>query len=519
MTTAADILSARKQSPTETIEQEVLAAIFYDNGVLPHIIDGYHGEVPPIDAAHFAGRATRRYLSAAWSLHRERRPVTPATILAELGAAATDQDRQLLQRIDDRAVPIAVSALPTHLRRIHQEANVRLLDQLLVQGAEELRQRPQDVESIAVAMQRRLTDVTMQRARRRDTSVTAIIDSGEHKKVVVGVPVGLAALDSLGDPLRGRHRMMGGLGRGEKLVITAIYGGGKTGTTVYLATQMMRPRRRVSPLTGEIDIIPPERVGYIMLDDNREVLTNWFISQLATAKLIQMKAPQREWFLNSRGSSEETMATKRQMEALIWAEGIVRRLPLHIIDAADGAHDFDTTIEWIRHACINEGVTTIVIDYIQDLTVKGVRSEDIRARVEAICMRLKPLFTELGSKYGLKLIALSQRPESANAYGAQGDTAGLAGGGALAQFANYVLQVQRFNDRPTAMAIKGLKMRTAARGVTFEYEIVPSNGYVTNPAWMPEPTALPVIGSGDDPDVVVGESEAADAIDVPPDGA
>ncbi len=188
--------------------------------------------------------------------------------------------------------------------------------------------------------------------------------------------------------------------------------------------------------------------------------------------------------IKSRGLARN-LRTPEQHAAITWAKDLSDRMPLYILDGADGAHDFATVVEAIRHYVMNEGVTTVVIDFLQRLRVKGVKSGDIYARMDAICEELYPLFTELGSKYGAKLIGSSQQSEAINARGVVGEEGGMAGGGSLYQFANWVIRTRAPKNEPHLYLV-GHKMRGAQKGVEVRYQIVPQNGLITNPNATPQ---------------------------------
>lgn len=481
-TTTTGTTTAAAERVNRQAEAEILSAILHSPGVLRDLADGYRGEHPPLDWSMFGDRQTRPIARAVWELHGEGLTITVGSIAGRI--RDLDNAPQLVRRLDDRAVPAMVDSLPLNINEVFALASDRQYLRDLRKALAEAEATPRQSVTMAQALQRRLSDISARRARRRDGSAGAIVASGKHREISIGRPIGLRWLDDLGDPRVGRPGMLGGLGRGEKLILAANPGGGKTGTTIFLVTSMAMPLTRYNPVTGEHEEIPPERVLYFMTDDTRENFAAWAISQLAVAKLIRDKADANHYLISSRGNVEG-LSTVEQLQAIAWAEGIFARMPITIRDGADDIHNFDTVMDESRDQVLNEGSTLIVADYMQDMMVPGVKLDDTKAQMIAQCARWKPFLTEMGSKYGVKFIGCSQRPESANAFGAQGEAAGLLGGGALYQFANYVLSLSRPRGK-AELHMGVIKARTAARGVQNIYQIIPSNGRITNPRAMPQ---------------------------------
>jgi replicative DNA helicase len=463
------------ETHNERAEQEILSAILFDNAAIKDLRDGYRGELPPLDWSHFGGRATRTIARAMWELEANGRPVTVGSVISHLHAADDKDIQRRVRQLDDQAIPAKLAALPVTVRSVLDLAAVRLARTILTTHLSDLDQRPKDVLSIAQSATMRLADVTQRRAQKRDGSAGAIIASGKHKEIVTGRPLGMRWID---DATRG-------LAPGQKLILASNPGGRKTSTVLNWVTRAALPMRRKDHITGEVIGVPAERVRYFMLDDSREALANWMIAQIATARLIAQGADPAELTLSSLGSVE-SLVSPVGYQALDWAEGIFSRMPITIRDGADDAHSLDTVVEEIRHGALHGGDTLFVIDYAQDVMVKGAKT--LQERVQAICDTLKPLFTELGSKYGAKLIMTSQRPENVNAFGTAGDAGGLLGGNALFAFANYILTTRCPADEPDSLYIKKLKMRSAQRGHEHRYQVVPSNGYITNADSLPDDT-------------------------------
>ena len=465
----------------EHAEAEILSAVLAQPDVLRDLREGYRGEHPPLDWSHFAGKRTKPVARAMWELAQEGKPLTIGSIIAAV--KNLDNAAQVVRRLDDRALPSMIDSLPLNVQEVIDLALDRQLLRDLRSTLQQAEAQPRQGVTLAQALQRRLSDISARRAGRRDHSIGAISDD-ELASIAIGRPIGLGFWDDPGDPRADREGMMGGLAAGEKLIIASNPGGRKTSTCVYLATQMALPLRTHEPDTGELKIIPPDRILYIMLDDTRATLKQWIVAQLASSKLIRDGADPRHYLIKSRGL-HQALRTSEQHAAIQWATGLASRLPIFIMDGADDAHNFATVVEAIRHYVVNEGVTTVFIDYLQRLKVKGVKSGDIYARMDAICEELYPLFTELGSKYGAKLIATSQQSEAVNAYGATGEQGGLAGGGPLFQFANYILRTRAPANEPGWLYLRGHKMRTAQKGIEVKYQVIPSNGLITNPGAGP----------------------------------
>ncbi|MEI8164912.1 MAG: hypothetical protein WCG26_00975 [Chloroflexales bacterium] len=467
-------------------EQEILAAILYDNTCLRPLRGGHGQGGPSLDWTQFGDRGLRDIAKAMWHLDADKKPVTVGTVAGLLGAGNDPRLRSQIQRIDDAAVSRALDALPINVARVVERANDRLLRTITAWGTEQVQERPHEAASIAAAMQERLGLVRASRASLRDGSAAAIIASGEHRRMAVGVPMGLAAFDML----------TGGLTASEKLIIGGLYGGRKTSTAVFLATQAMRRRYRNDAETGERVEIPPEGVLFLEKDDNRNILINWFISQLATqhiriedAKALvtahglsfadaMEQTPTDEWTISARGMQAH-LQSARQHQAILRAEALLSAAPLEIRDGSDGVHDFDIQLELMNDAVMNRGRTLIIDDYVQASMLKGAR--DVTETVNAYVQRMMPFCTAMGATYGAKLIGLSQRPEAVNAHGRAGDAAGLLGGGALARFASCIIETKGITDDPTILRMTGVKVRFGQKGLKYEYQVNPPSGLILNP--------------------------------------
>lgn len=470
-------------------ETEILSAILHDNNVLRPLRGGDGLGAPALDWSQFGDPQLRVIARAMWELSDDRTPITVGTLAGRLGAERDPRLRSLLQRIDDAAVGITVDALPRNVLRVLEKANERLLRQIAQWGLAQLEERPRDAASIAAAVQEQLSAVRASRASLRDGSARAIIESGKHRTIARGTPIGLSGPDSL----------TYGLAAGEKLILSASPGGRKTTLAVFAATQLMRLRHLLDRETGERIPIPPEPVLFLQKDVTRDMLVNQFIAQIATARMRVLAAqelatarqiamgdaldllPADTWTISARGLPLKERSAP-QHQAILYAEERLLDAPLEIRDGEDDVHRFEVQLSLIADAVMNRGAKVVIDDYIGASIMEGATSDKELAFTYKA--KMTPVCSSLGAGYGMKLIGLSQRSNAVNAHGRTGDSAGLMGGGDLHQFASYILELGGDPDDASVMTATGVKVRYGQRGIRYVYRINPSSGLILNPGLM-----------------------------------
>jgi hypothetical protein len=294
---------------------------------------------------------------------------------------------------------------------------------------------------------------------------------GTYTSTALGTPLGVAWLDDYGDPAHGRPGMFGGICPGEKLVLQGLYGGRKTTTMVNFCIHLMRHnRRRTDPTTGETITFAPEKIAYFMLDDNQDVLANWFIAQLATAIMRRDGIDPSQWMISARGL-DERLRSIDQKNAIDTATALFARLPLVIYDGKDGVHDWQTAQLAMRDAVVRLGCTAVVHDYAQDF--KNPSAPAIYDQMRHYTQDINAFAAE----HNVKMLITSQRNEATNSgFGGQGDSAGTKGGGDLPAKATYILETSPFSKNNAILWMRVVKSRWGAKNVARWYTINPASG-------------------------------------------
>lgn len=383
--------------------------------------------------------------------------INRANVLSQIRAMGYDEQAMpaaYLVQLDDAGTTPVVAGAQQYADRIALFSRSRKLAHRARQFATDIEVAPDDAPVLTEGLLGGVMADMGETVGERESTAASILDE-EEQHPVPAFPTGFRWIDSL----------VGGFRPAEIWSVAGRYKGRKT--TLALGWLLRALRAGIS-------------CSYIITEGTRLQLLRRLIAMLATGRMRVQGVPVEQWTLDGKGLSEQ-LRTPEQHEAIEWARGQVRAMPIRVYDGRDKVQTLETLLNLVRRDVVMHHCQIVVIDYIQQIRPAKRASSNwqdvpFERAVEGI--------QNLTTAEQITSIVLSQRNEAKNR-GDYDSSAGTKGGGALASASDFYWETA-YNERetPTMLTVKLRFSRYSGIG-EYVYAISPSSGLILNPASLP----------------------------------
>lgn len=384
--------------------------------------------------------------------------VNRANVLSQLRTMGYGEDvmpAAYLQQLDDMGTTPVVAGAQQYADRIVLLSRGRKLAHRARQFAQDIAVAPDDAASLTEALMGGVMTDMSAAIGDRESTAAAILDE-ETEKPTPAFPTGFKWVDSL----------VGGFRPAEIWSVAGRYKGRKT--TLALGWLLRALRAGMS-------------CSYFITEGTRLQLLRRLVAMLATGRMRVQGVPVEQWTLDGKGLAEK-LRTPEQHEAIEWARGQVRQMPLRVYDGRDKVQTLEGLIGLVRRDIVMHHCQIAVLDYIQQVRpVKRGNGQWQDSPFERSVEALQNLTT--GEQ--ITSIVLSQRNESKNRSKDDDRTAGTKGGGALAAASDFYFETEYDEfETPTYLTVALRFTRYSGIGEHI-YTINPSSGLILDPASLP----------------------------------